>query len=177
MEGWCSTIKLHPHFGKQRLCYNYIMITQEQRDKIREFAREKPIQLVYLFGSYAQKEAKALSDYDFAILFNDTLKDEERFNLKLEAIVYLAKLLGDDRVDVLDLNVSPPAFRYAAIAPRQDIYAKSELVRVEFEKRAMSEYFDRLYYLKRHTMASLSSIAKEGLSRQHEYKRQNQSTP
>lgn len=141
------------------------MLTNEQKAKITEFAKSRPIELVYLFGSQARGEGKTLSDYDFAILFSNSLDSTKRFELKLEAMTFLAGLLNTDSVDVVDLNSAPPAFRYEAMAPRKVVYAKSEDTRVDFERQAMAEYFDRLYYIKRHTKDSLATIAQEGLTR------------
>ncbi len=141
------------------------MITHEQENKIREFVKDRPVELVYLFGSRANGAAKPLSDFDFAILFSHSLPDKERFELRLAAISFLTALFGKNEVDVLDLNLAPPALRFAAVAPRQNIYAKSEDARISFECRVMSAYFDQLYYLNRHTKQSLATIARQGLTR------------
>ncbi len=141
------------------------MITGPQKEKIGEFAAQKPIELVYLFGSQASGETKPYSDYDFAVLFDQNLDKKARFEERLAIISFLTQLLGTDKVDVIDLALAPPALRYEAIAPRVVIFTKSEDERVTFEQKSLAEYFDRLYYLRRHTQNSLPTIAREGLAR------------
>jgi len=136
---------------------------KSQQLKLKNYFRNQPVELVYLFGSQAEGKITPLSDYDFAVLFRKDLSSSERFEQKLKYIADLGKLLSTDKVDVLDLNSAPPSFRFAAFAPRQEIYVKDERKRVEFEFRAMEEHFDRLYYLRRHALTSLEKIAKEGL--------------
>lgn len=141
------------------------MLTGEQKAKIAEFAKSRPVELIYLFGSQARGEGNPLSDYDFAILFSNLSDPKKRFEFKLEAITFLAGLLHTDSVDVVDLNSAPPTFRYEAVVPRKVVYARSENARVNFEYKAMADYFDRLYYIKRHTKESLATIEQEGLAR------------
>ncbi len=141
------------------------MITDIQKEKIRGFAARRPIELVYLLGSHATGEEKPYSDYDIAILFSESLASKARFQEKLEAISFLSQLFGTDKVDVIDLADASPALRYEAIAPRENVYTKEESVRVNFEKRSLSEYFDRIYYIKRHTSISLPTIARDGLAK------------
>lgn len=139
------------------------MITEEQKTKIIAFAKGRPIEVIYLFGSQARNEVKPLSDYDFAILFSDTLTSSERFDLKLESIGFLTGLFKTDTVDVLDLNSAPSTFRYSAIAPRMDIYTKDERERVHFEFKTIQEFFDLLYFIKRHTKIGLATITQYGI--------------
>lgn len=140
------------------------MITDSQKGEIQDFVKIRPVELVYLLGSRAKGQAKPYSDYDFAILFDESLDKRARFEEKLVAISFLTKLLASDKVDVIDLSDASPALRYEAISPRATIYAKSENTRVDFEQRSLAEYFDRLYYLKRHAQASLQRVAREGLA-------------
>ncbi|HUS60519.1 MAG TPA: nucleotidyltransferase domain-containing protein [Nevskiaceae bacterium] len=140
------------------------MLSLLQKKKIKNYFANQPVELVYLFGSQASGKTKPLSDYDLAVLFQKGLSPKRRFNLRLDYIGALGGILKSDRVEILDLNSAPPTFRYSALAPRQEIYVKNEKKRVEFEHKTMSDYFDRLFYLNRHTLNSLTTIAKEGFS-------------
>lgn len=147
------------------------MIINLQKKKISQyFARlsadraKQPVELVYLFGSQTEGKTTPLSDYDFAVLFAHNLDKKSRFNLKLKFIIDLGEILESDKVEILDLNEAPASFRYSAFAPRQEIYIKDEVKRVDFEFQTLGEYFDRQYFLRRHSLTSLASIAKEGLS-------------
>ena len=139
------------------------MLSSSQKAQIIEFATNKPIEVVYIFGSQATGEVRPLSDFDFAVLFNESASNTKRFDLKLEFIALLTKLLKTDKVDVVDLNSAPLAFRYSAITPRMDIYTKSKTKRDEFELKTLQEFLDRAYYIRRHTKVSLATIASEGL--------------
>ncbi|MGB9706928.1 MAG: type VII toxin-antitoxin system MntA family adenylyltransferase antitoxin [Microgenomates group bacterium] len=138
------------------------MITNFQKQKISQYFSKQPVELVYLFGSQAEGRVTSLSDYDFAVLFAENLSPEQRFDLKLKFMGDLGEILGTDKVEVLDLNQAPAAFRYSAFAPRQEIYVRNEAKRVDFETQTMSDYFDRQYFLRRHSLNSLANIAKEG---------------
>lgn len=138
------------------------MLTQSQKQKIKKYFADQPVDVVYLFGSQATGKVTALSDYDFAVLFKEDVDKGKRFDLKLKYMRDLGTILKTEKVEVLDLNQAPLFFRYSAFAPRQDLLVKDELKRIEFEQRSMSEYFDRLYYLKRHTRYSLAHIAEKG---------------
>ena len=140
------------------------MITSLNKAQIIDFVKNKPIEVVYIFGSQATGKIKPLSDYDFAVLFDESISSSKRFDLKLELIVFLSKLLKTDKVDVVSLNKAPLAFRYSAITPRLDIYTRSKTKRNEFELKTFQEFLDRVYYIKRHTRVSLAKIAQEGLN-------------
>jgi len=139
------------------------MLTNSQKAQIIEFAKNKPVEVVYVFGSQATGEVKPLSDYDFAVLFDEQISSSVRFDLKLDLITFLSKLLKTDKVDVVDLNSAPISFRYSAIKPRMDIYTRSKIKRDEFELKTFQEFLDRVYYIKRHTQENLKLFAKYGL--------------
>lgn len=140
------------------------MITELQKQKIFQYFRQQPVELVYLFGSQTEGKTTPLSDYDFAVLFAENLRPKQRFDLKLKFMGDLGEILGTDKVEILDLNQAPATFRYSAFAPRREIYVRDEAKRVDFEHQTMSEYFDRQYFLRRHSLNSLANIAKEGFN-------------
>lgn len=141
------------------------MISRAQKQKISQYFSHQPVELVYIFGSQAKGRETPLSDYDFAVLFDSDLSKKARFGLKLRFMADLGQILGSDKVEILDLDQAPVNFRYAAFSPRGEVYIKSENKRIDFEHQVMKEYFDQLYYLHRHSLASLATIAKEGLGR------------
>jgi predicted nucleotidyltransferase len=120
------------------------MLTNSEKTQIIEFAKDKPIEVVYIFGSHATGNIKPLSDYDFAVLFDEKISSRERFDLKLELIAFLSKLFKTDKVDVVDINTASPAFCYFVIKFRMDIYTRLESIRCDFEIKNIREHFDRL---------------------------------
>lgn len=136
------------------------MITKQQEQKIKDYFASQPVELVYLFGSQATGKTTPLSDYDFAVLFQKNLGKNKRFDLRLKYMGDLGIILKSDEVEVLDLNDASLYFRYAAIAPRHDLYVVDEKERALFEAETTSLYFDEAYFLKQNTFYSLPSIAK-----------------
>lgn len=136
------------------------MLTPFQRQKIKEYFAKQPVEVVYLFGSQATGKANKLSDVDFAVLFKPSLSSSKRFDLRLEFMSELGRILKRDDAEVVDLEEAPVALRYSAIAPRHQIYIADDDKRAVFEAETTSRYFDELYFIKQNTYYSLSSIAK-----------------
>jgi len=99
------------------------------------------IKLVYLFGSQAKGDTGPLSDYDFAIYFDD--KDPKKmFNIKLELLDQLSRILMADKIDIIILNLSKmPEFKFNVIKEGKLIY-EEEPFRVMVEPKILNEYFD-----------------------------------
>ena len=135
---------------------------EQLEQKLRKFfSKIEDITLAYLFGSTVRGEANSLSDIDIAVFFDDTLLQEEAFDLQLEVISELTGLLKTNNVDLVVLNDSPLLLTYNII--RNGIILKSdEPVRVKFETKIMSRYLDERYHIQRHAKESLRRIAESG---------------
>lgn len=112
-------------------------------------------------GSQAEGRAKPYSDIDIAVLFDPELSKSERFNLKVEIISKLTKILGTENIDLIDLNSAPPLFAYEAIKQRSELFISDEKVRIEFETGVLERYFDAEYFLKRHAQLGLKTLKEE----------------
>jgi len=103
------------------------------------FAARQRVELAYLFGSTARGTTGPLSDVDVAIRFSPDGARSLDERLKLQDA--LCRELGSDRIDLVDLDDASPVLRYNVI--RDGVTLKGENdVRVPFEVRVMSEYFD-----------------------------------
>ena len=131
---------------------------------IKKYFTHEPVAVVYLFGSQATGKTNHRSDYDFGVIFLENMSKKERFNKRLEYMGFLGKIVRCDNIEVIDLKESPVFLQYSAIFPRKDIYIKDEKERIAFEHSTLSSYFDRFFYLRRHTINSLATTAKEGLA-------------
>ncbi|OGK38266.1 hypothetical protein A3I56_03515 [Candidatus Roizmanbacteria bacterium RIFCSPLOWO2_02_FULL_43_10] len=140
------------------------MLTKQTQAHISEYFEHEPVEVVFFFGSRASGYPHGESDYDFGVVFSKGLTTKQRSKKRLTYIGELGKILGVEAVDVVDLEKAPAYLRYAAFASRQDIVCKNESVRINFEHKAMSNYFDRLPYMRRHSSLSIASIARHGLS-------------
>lgn len=112
------------------------------------------IKLVYFFGSRATKKASKLSDYDFAVYF--ACDDREKiFDIRLDLIAELSKLLKTDNVDVLVLNeTESPEMKYFIIKEGKLIY-EVEPYKVLVEPKILNEYFDFDFMLKKHGLTKI----------------------
>lgn len=135
---------------------------EQLEQKLRDFfTKNEYVNLAYLFGSTVRGEANCLSDIDIAVLFDDTLLQNEAFDLQLELMNGLTGLLKTDNVDLVVLNDSPLLLTYNII--RNGIILKSdEPLRVKFETKIMSRYLDERYHIQRHAKESLKRIAESG---------------
>ena len=122
----------------------------EKLEEIREiFASHPEVKLAYLFGSRATGNVGPMSDYDFGVYF-DGLDKNHRFDMKLQLMSKLSKVLNVDTVDIVNLNdTDMPELTYAMI--QEGIVIKeTEPFRLLVESRIRAEYFDFHLMLKRH---------------------------
>lgn len=135
------------------------MLNDIQVQKIREFAKKKPIEVVYLFGSQTGDSARPDSDYDFGVLYKGSLSSPKRFNLNLELTGFLGEVLGQEKIDVVDLERAFPRFRFEAIKPRGEVYVRNKQIRDDFEHEVLESYLDEMYFMKQATSDYLRFFA------------------
>ncbi len=118
------------------------MDLKELESKLREYARKKGLEALYLFGSTVSGKRTPLSDIDIAVLLPKDIPEEEYFALRLEMIAELADLLGTDEIDLVILNRAPPLLVHRVVTRGKLVYARDDLLRTRFEARAIQEYLD-----------------------------------
>lgn len=131
------------------------------REKLRNYFQDKQITLAYLLGSQTSEKTKPYSDIDIAILFDKALSDKERFEKRIEMISELCVILETDALDLIDLASASPVLQFEAVKARNELFVCNEKTRVAFETAVLSDYFDRQYYLKRHTMLGMENLRRE----------------
>ena len=112
------------------------------------FLKYPQVKMVYLFGSQVSQKTGPLSDYDFAFYLEE--KDKKKlFDLKLDLISSLSRILKTDNIDVVILNeVESPELKYNIIKEGKLIY-EIEPYRLLVEPRILNDYFDFHYLLLR----------------------------
>ncbi|WP_440998010.1 type VII toxin-antitoxin system MntA family adenylyltransferase antitoxin [Arhodomonas sp. SL1] len=90
---------------------------------------------IYLFGSYAQGNARADSDADLAILARESVPPLRRFELAEE----LAMALGRD-VDLVDLRAASAVLRSQIVAYGTPIYRSDDPDVEAFEDFVYADY-------------------------------------
>ncbi|UCH80627.1 MAG: nucleotidyltransferase domain-containing protein [Nitrospiraceae bacterium] len=118
------------------------MIKEEIADIIIPIIKShSEIKLAYLFGSQADGDPGALSDFDFAFYVDE--KDSKTLHdLKFILMNEISRTLKTDRVDILMLNLTDsPELKYKIIKDGRLLYSE-EPFRVLIEPRILNEYFD-----------------------------------
>lgn len=117
-------------------------MTREEIRRLKAFFKTYPeIKLVYFFGSRSREEHSKLSDYDFAVYLG-TREKEKIYEIKIDMIVKISRLLITDRIDVVVLNLTDnPDLKYLIIKEGRLIYEKKPY-KVLVEPGILNEYFD-----------------------------------
>ncbi|MCX7968829.1 MAG: DUF86 domain-containing protein [Armatimonadetes bacterium] len=89
----------------------------------------------YLFGSAARGEVDHFSDVDVAVLLEDDLAKEQRWKLVGDLQDNLMSVVGQDKVDVVDLGTAPLWFQKVIIAAGKVIYERDSTKRQDYENQ------------------------------------------
>ena len=118
------------------------------------FENFKEIKLVYFFGSKSDGSDGPLSDYDFAVYLTERDR-KKRFDIKLDLMKNLSRVLGTDAVDVVIFNdTESPELKYSIIYEGRVIYEK-EPYRILIEPRILNDYFDFIYGLRKYGLTKI----------------------
>lgn len=105
---------------------------RERVGRLPELFAAKPVRLAYLFGSAAGRGAP--DDLDVAVLMRE--------GAPLDLWDDLVRLLGTDRVDLVDLAQAPPLLRFQIVRDGALLFRESGETENEFELAAIREYRD-----------------------------------
>lgn len=126
------------------------------KDLIKTIKKEMqkfPLVCGYLFGSRATGKVGALSDYDFAIFFDEKKVSSNQFlKTKLKIIQQLKLIVKNDKIDFVILNEANPVLAMNIISSGKLIFCRSNIFRINLEAEIMNQYLDRVYYEKRHNI-------------------------
>ncbi len=103
--------------------------------QIMNICKKYHLDLFYVFGSYAKGTTTLLSDVDIA--FYARRKVDE-----LDLCGELMNLFGEEAIDLVDLHKAPVALVHRVLKEGKCLYATDVKVKIEFECRMESEYFD-----------------------------------
>lgn len=109
--------------------------------KIRKYFSQKPgVAAVYLFGSFARKEAGQDSDLDLGILL--TQKTEKPFSLPQVTFAKELEPVVERKVEIQDLEACRVDFAHRVISEGKLIYSGDEKKRIDFEEKILRNYFN-----------------------------------
>jgi len=114
---------------------------KEIGNKIKDyFTKRNDISAVYIFGSFNTERFSQNSDLDLAVIYSERLDKFKRFDLKLELMAALEKLIKLE-VDIVDFENVDLKFKHQILDGKL-IYCSDQSRRVELEKRAILNYID-----------------------------------
>ncbi len=119
--------------------------------------------LAYLYGSCATGKTHALSDVDIAVAANRKLSAVQKLKKRLVLISECQKILKSSNVDLVFYEDLPLQIQYHALRDSVLIFSDDEDLRVDLEHRTLSRYFDRAYYIRRHTELLLQNVSAHGI--------------
>ncbi len=126
-------------------------ISRLKLGKIKKIFELYPqIKLVYFFGSKATGKGGPLSDYDFAV-YADEKDPKKIFEIKIDLIVGLNRILKTDKIDLVILNTAFPEMKYNIIKEGK-ILLEKEPYKILVEPKILNEYFDFRHMLLRNNL-------------------------
>lgn len=137
-----------------------ITFTHHQQEQLRQLG----VAAVYLFGSFAEGRAGALSDVDFGILFKDktaiAYQSDSRalYQALYEILTDAVRLFGDHRVDIVMLQRTNLETQFDVITHGQVLFLGDETARENFEHNTTMLYADYKPTLRRFDEAVLQHI-------------------
>ena len=109
---------------------------------IEIFSQFPEIILAYQFGSSVKQPSASHRDIDIAVLFQEGLSVERRFNLQIELGIRLSKVFHKE-TDLVVLNQSNPFIAYQVLKYGRLLYGDKTKAR-EFVVETLTRYFDYL---------------------------------
>ena len=119
----------------------YVTVVGELAAAAEEILADAPVVFAYLFGSRATGAAGPGSDVDVAVLFDDSVRSEERLRLVLRLGRRFEQRLRTE-VDLVALNDAPLRLVGRVLATRQTLYCADESARVRYETTMRPLVFD-----------------------------------
>ena len=93
----------------------------------------------YLFGSAARGETDQFSDVDVAVLLEDDLPKERRWDIEGRLLDRLFRIVGQDKADVVDLKTAPLWFQRVVITTGRVIYERDRKKREAYERQVLQQ--------------------------------------
>lgn len=130
------------------------------KEKLIEFVQHidktYPVELAYLFGSYAKGTENSDSDIDVALLFKQKYAEREEL-LILGRIIDEGEKFFQQKIDVISLENASLLLKYEVIS--EGIVLKDSPQRGTFESLVLREYFDFRSYSEIYNQAMLKRLA------------------
>jgi predicted nucleotidyltransferase len=90
-------------------------LTSIEYDALQRVLSDHPVRFAIVFGSQVRGDTHPTSDVDLAVAFDDSTSEQEYADARLGLIADLTSALGQNAVDVADLNDMKPAVGKSAL--------------------------------------------------------------
>lgn len=137
----------------------YEIIDEEEIiQTIEKLCKEhEEIQLVYLYGSYAQGYQTEYSDIDIGVILDKNFEKKGLYSIELG--IEIEKLLEKKvYIDLRILNNATPRFLFNVLKNGKNIFARSQRFFHEFEIRVLYDYQDIKPMLDYYDKLSISEV-------------------
>ena len=128
------------------------------KKEIREF-QKIGLEIVYLFGSEAQKRTQPMSDIDIGLVFTQPEKIKDKTNVFKDLYKLFSRIFPIDKeIDVVFLQSVPLSVQISAIQTGEVLYQKTRAKRYAYEEYTLKQYLDFQPHLERFNQAILSRV-------------------
>ncbi|NER50364.1 MAG: nucleotidyltransferase domain-containing protein [Symploca sp. SIO1A3] len=125
-------------------------------EEFRELAQQLPEKIPYLkmlvlFGSRATGKTHANSDWDFAALYDEQLRDESCRGFgwfEVPGLVGEIFNINSDKIDMVELNRGTPLLNYHVARDGKLLYEKEPGEFLNFQRQAWKTYADTAKFRK-----------------------------
>jgi predicted nucleotidyltransferase len=119
---------------------------QSANERLAAVLAEMPeVRLGFLYGSRARGESRSDSDFDIALLVDESTAREERGAVIRRLASRLGRAVSSTLLDLVILNDAGALFRHRVLRDGTLLYQRSPEDRVRFAIRAIQDYQDGFY--------------------------------
>lgn len=117
----------------------------EIKELISELKKYPKVMVIILFGSYAKKQVKPLSDVDIAVIIKDMDKKTET-----EVATY-----SSDKLEVVPFHRLPLYIQFEVLKYGKVLFVKDEDYFFKIKRQVLREYLDHVYLYERMSKNSI----------------------
>jgi len=109
----------------------------DEKELVKIFKDTDGIVATYFFGSQVKGRTDHFSDFDFAVLFEDGWRKDDRWNIIGDLLCKAFSVVGQDKADVVVLSEAPLWFQQVVVKTGRVIYETDREERMKYERELM----------------------------------------
>lgn len=116
---------------------------EEQIEELKQVFLSEGVAFAYLFGSRAVGSANKNSDYDIAVYLQENISPKDFFDIRMNLIRKVGKVLSTDKLDLVLLNqIKSSFFKFVIIKEGDLIFDNNYPLRIDVELKIIQAYQD-----------------------------------